>query len=380
LQQKLSYLWNEPGATAGYTTGVSLHGHTHFSRECLAFIAAIGKKLPGVRWAMQRERERADRGGLAIDFTRAYWRPPLAPRAAYRLESEQITEKLQLNALVSLTDHENIGAATRLRVLPESAEAPISIEWSVPYGMETEIHLGIHNLPQRDAYSLVKSMNEGTRQFSHERFAELLAALHALPEVLIVLHHPMWDLRRIGQKRLRRLLASFMESCGKCVHAVELGGLRSWDENQRALDFASQVGLPVISGGDRHGCEPNACVNLSNAADFAEFAAEVRAGHSHVLFMPQYSEPLTVRYFRAVNDIVGTYPDNSVGARWDDRVYHPNREGVEQSISKLWAKPPVYVGMVFAIFRLLETRPMMRLAQSLGRPEQPFEFTWTGEA
>ena len=45
-----------------------------------------------------------------------------------------------------------------------------------------------------------------------------------------------------------------MESCGECIHAVELGGLRSWDENQRALDFASQVGLPVVAGGDRHGC------------------------------------------------------------------------------------------------------------------------------
>lgn len=376
MQQKLSYLWNEPGAAARYATGVSLHGHTHFSRECLAFIAAIGKKLPVVRWAMQRERDRAEnRGGLAVDFTRAYWTPPLAPRAAYRLEWDQIAEKLQLNALVSLTDHENIRAAARLRVLPEAAGAPISIEWSVPYGMETEIHLGIHNLPEKDADSLVKSMNEGTKLFSQDRFVALLAALHAIPEVLIVLHHPMWDLRRIGRQRLRRLLASFMESCGECVHAVELGGLRSWDENQRALDFASQVGLPVISGGDRHGCEPNACVNLTNASNFAEFAAEVRAGNSHVLFMPQYSEPLTVRYFRAVNDIVGTYPGNSVGEKWDERVYHPDREGVEQPISRLWAKPPIYVGMVFAVFRLLETRPMMRLAQSLGRPEQTLEFT-----
>lgn len=378
MQQKLSYLWNEPGAAAGYAAGVSLHGHTQYSQESAAFMADIASKLPVVRWVMQRERQRAEqRGRLAIDFTRTYWIPPLAAREAYRLEWTQLTEKLQLNALVSLTDHENIGAAKRLRVLPEAATAPISIEWSVPYEPGTEIHLGIHNLPERDADAFVKEMNEGTRQFRHDRFTELLAALDARPEVLVVLHHPMWDLWRIGRPRLRRLLARFMENCRGWVHAIELGGLRSWDENQRALDFAAQHALPLVSGGDRHGCEPNACVNLTQAASFAEFAAEVRGGTSHVLFMPQYNQPLTVRYFRMVNDIVGTYPNSSVGERWDDRVFHPDRDGVIQPVSKLWAKPPVYAGIAFAVFRLLQTRPMMRLAQSLG-PDQPLEFTLSG--
>ena len=30
----------------------------------------------------------------------------------------------------------------------------------------------------------------------------------------------------------------------------------------------------MISGGDRHACEPAACLNLTNAASFGEFVAE----------------------------------------------------------------------------------------------------------
>jgi hypothetical protein len=60
--------------------------------------------------------------------------------------------------------------------------------------------------------------------------------------------------------------------------------------------LASSFRLPLISGGDRHGREPNACVNLTNAASFPEFVEEVRNdGWSDVLFMPQYREPSKLR-------------------------------------------------------------------------------------
>ncbi len=379
MHQRVSYLWNEPGAAAGYQTGVSLHGHTNHSRECLAFVADLGKEIPLIRWALERGEKQAMVGGVKIDFRRCFWTPPMSPRAAYGLESGQITEQLQLNAIVSLTDHENIHAPLRLRMLPESSEAPISVEW--PLWLEgSEIHLGVHNLPEKDAGPIVAAMNECTQRRDDAGTAELLRALDAMPEVLIVLNHPMWDLRRTGRPRLLRVLTNFMQRHGYAIHAMELGGLRSWDENQRAVNFAEQWGRPVVSGGDRHGCEANACVNLTRAANFAEFADEVRQGCSRVLFMPQYAEPLVMRYIRAVNDIVGKYPDSPLGENWDERVYHPGRNGEERPISELWGKTPAYLGVVRMLFRLMETRPMQRLAQSLGQPEQPFEFTWTGKA
>lgn len=54
----------------------------------------------------------------------------------------------------------------------------------------------------------------------------------------------------------------------------------------------------VISGGDRHACEPSACINLTNAASFAEFASKVRAGLSAL--MPQYREPMPLRMLGAI--------------------------------------------------------------------------------
>jgi hypothetical protein len=32
----------------------------------------------------------------------------------------------------------------------------------------------------------------------------------------------------------------------------------------------------IISGGDRHGCEPSAVLNLTNAKTFSEFIDEIR--------------------------------------------------------------------------------------------------------
>ena len=48
----------------------------------------------------------------------------------------------------------------------------------------------------------------------------------------------------------------------------------------------------LISGGDRHGVEPNANINLTNAASFTEFVHEIRREKkSNLLFMPQYAQP-----------------------------------------------------------------------------------------
>jgi len=37
-RSSISYLWREPEAAKGFTTGVSLHSHTNQSKETLDFI------------------------------------------------------------------------------------------------------------------------------------------------------------------------------------------------------------------------------------------------------------------------------------------------------------------------------------------------------
>ncbi len=151
MGQSISYLWREPNAAKGFITGVSLHSHTNQSRETLDFIAELstdwGVLQPIMRWAEQRSQRLS---GIHPDYARSYWTPPLTPRLAFDLERNQIENKLQIPALVSLTDHDDINAPLLLRSVSSARHIPVSVEWTVPFH-ETAFHLGIHNLPSASA-------------------------------------------------------------------------------------------------------------------------------------------------------------------------------------------------------------------------------------
>ena len=102
--------------------------------------------------------------------------------------------------------------------------------------------------------------------------------------------------------------------------------------------LAAQWNQLVISGGDRHGVEPNANVNLTHATTFAEFVNEVRRERvSNVLFMPQYAEPWKHRILQSTLDAVRNYPHFPEGSRrWDERVFHPDTTGTLRPLSQLW--------------------------------------------
>ena len=87
---------------------------------------------------------------------------------------------------------------------------------------------------------------------------------------------------------------------------------------------AEQAGLPAISGGDRHGCEPNALLNLTTARTFGEFVEEIRVNkESAVLVMPQYREPMTSRVLAAIGDVMRDNDGHTHGwTRWSDRVFY----------------------------------------------------------
>ena len=300
MNQSVSYLWREPKAAEGFTAGVSLHSHTNQSKETLDFIAELstdwGVLQPLMRWAERRCRRTT---GIRPDYARSYWTPPLTPRLAFDLERTQIEEKLQLPAMVSLADHDDIQAPMLLRSLASARQIPVSLEWTVPYGSyaaQSAFHLGIHNLPSATGAEWMRRMEAFTGhpggRAPGKLLTGMLAELDELPGVLIVFNHPLWDLYRIGQERHRFLVNDFLAVYGQFCHAVELNGLRNWDENRQVATLAAQWNQVLISGGDRHGVGPNANVNLTRARSFTEFVHEVRRDRqSHVLFMPQYAEP-----------------------------------------------------------------------------------------
>jgi len=314
LRCTLTCLWKEPYAACSFASAVSLHSHTNLSRESLRFIQQYARRNWLLQWALQARSQRCARStGITPDLHRGYWTPPLPPRPAFDLERGQIEKNLNLKAMVSITDHDNVDAALLLRVVPETRSVPVSTEWTVPYGPAT-FHLGIHNLPASRAQHVQNDLAGYTANPQPALVRDLLAGLHADPGILIVLNHPLWDLTGIGGERHRQELGTFLHRNGQFIHALELSGVRVWPENKEVTQIAAGWNQPVISGGDRHGCEPNAVLNLTHARSFPEFVHQVRHDReSHVLFMPQYAEPMQLRVIQTLLDVIRLQPGRGRG-------------------------------------------------------------------
>ena len=173
----ISYLWRDQNAPRGFHTGVSLHGHTNQSHETLDFLANFGNQYPIMRPLLSRlERRSKNNYGMPVNYAAAYWTPPMTPMLAFDLESKQI-EKLDLQSMVSLSDHDNIKAPMLLRSVPSARQIPVSVEWSAPYGVQS-FHLGIHNLPSAKAPEWMATLAGYTKNPSDARLTEILVALN----------------------------------------------------------------------------------------------------------------------------------------------------------------------------------------------------------
>ena len=352
---QISYSWRQSMVSLPYATGVSLHSHTSVSEETLSFIHKLSVRLPGVSTiARHYTRLCRERYGITLDFERAHWRPPLQPRMAYETEHRQI-QRLGLVPLVSITDHDSIEAPMLLRTIASVRHIPVSTEWSVPFG-RTAFHLGIHNLPSAEGAAWMQRFLAFTATPSDAGLRTILRELDRDPQILIVLNHPLWDLYSVGEHAHAAELRRFLTENGRCVHALELNGLRHAQENRAVAKLARETGHLLLSGGDRHGLEPNANINLTNATSFNEFVHEIRAERcSHILFLDQYARRWEQRIVNSTLDAVTDYPHFMPGwQRWDDRVFHPDATGEMRQLSQLWpaGRPTLAVSAAIQVVRL----------------------------
>ena len=355
-RSSISYLWRDPHAPSGFRTGVSLHSHTNQSTETLDFLANFGNQFPVLRPFLSRMERRSEAShGVRINYAAAYWTPPMTPKLAFDLERSQI-EKLDIAPMVSITDHDTISAPMLLRTVPSARQIPVSVEWSAPYG-DQSFHLGVHNLPSARANEWMATLADYTAHPSDARLTAILSALNAEPNVLVVFNHPLWDLYLIGREKHQFLVNEFLQKNGQFLHALELNGLRHWEENRATRKLAESWNMLLISGGDRHGVEPNANINLTNATSFTEFVHEIRREKkSSMLFMPQYAEPWKHRILQSTIDAIRNYPEFPQGSQnWDERVYHPDRNGVIRPLSEMWpsGKAPGFMRAIIGGVQLM---------------------------
>ncbi len=374
MQRKVTCLWKEPGAAKTYRTGVSLHSHTNHSKEGLYFIAEYAARYWPLRKLLATQERRAQyESAITVDFCKGYWQPPLPPIAVFELEKNQIEQSLGLESMVSLTDHDNIEAPMLLRVVPEARRVPVSVEWSAPF-QDAVFHFGVHNLPSARAESIMADLAEYTRCPKDHRLRELLSALDEVPEILVVLNHPLWNLCGVDPERHQAVLRTLLCGAGQFIHALELNGMRRWHENQSVVHLSGACNQLVISGGDRHGCEPNAMLNLTNAGSFTEFVHQVRREKlSHVVVMPQYANPYKMRILQGVLDAIREYPEMG-SVSWDERVFHPNHAGVIRPLKELWDAPPLFITYIFSVLRLFEMAPVRKAMLAFAKPQQEAVF------
>jgi hypothetical protein len=218
------------------------------------------------------------------------------------------------------------------------------VEWTVPY-LGSIFHIGVHNIPRHASCAWMDVMKayisgtytSGTYTSAAREAAlpEILDEFARIPDVLIVLNHPFWLGEGVTDDVHQRALRGLMRECIGWLDAFELNGTRRWTENAATIELARAHERPLISGGDRHACEPSACINLTNARTFADFVSEIHAGRSSILFLPHYREPMAQRILEASRDILRTYPEYPGREHWTDRIFYRGKDGVARSMAQI---------------------------------------------
>jgi hypothetical protein len=201
--------------------------------------------------------------GKDIDFKQGYWTPPLSALEVYE------SEKAQIENVLGLARPDFTYRSRRHR-----SERPCSINRHVrKFRFHSSGQCRLATRPSftwafttsrgQSATAIAHELGHYTKEPKPGRLAELLEMLSEFPETLVVLNHPLWDIEFAGQKRHEATLSSLLEAHGERFHALEVNGYRRWRENRRVTQLAESIGLPIVSGGDRHGRDTNAILNLT---------------------------------------------------------------------------------------------------------------------
>ena len=369
-QTRVQRLTEALGRMSEFRSAVSLHSHTHHSKEAAEFLPLFVQSVPLLnQWVADEMKRYKETMGIAVDFRRVYWTPPVSPRLVLASEKTQIEEELDLEAMVSITDHDSIVAGLSLQGEFAAPPPPISVEWTIPF-KGNSFHMGVHHLSPKRAEEIMKDLASYTAEPREGMLGELLERLGRSPETLLVLNHPCCNSVRMEPAKHKSALREFLERYRPWIHALEINGMRPPSENQQVRRMGAEYDFPVVAGGDRHGCAPNTVLNLSRAESWAEFVAEIRRERrSDVLLMPAYDEPVRVREFQTISDIVRHYPRYPYGYRQlTDRVFVDLPGYSWHPLSFYWSGGmPLWLRPLFGVLVALgsdQARPLLRLLLS----------------
>jgi len=158
----------------------------------------------------------------------------------------------------------------------------------------------VSHLPEMGVEETHARIQAAARAGRYDELFETLAASGCL----VVLNHPLiaW---KAGSENIP--VADLLSRYGWAIHALEVNGMRTREENDSVLELARQWRKPVVGGGDSHLLVAGSVLSLSRAATFKDFIAEVKDGHAVPFVTPDYFAPLQWKLFLRVLFFISRY-------------------------------------------------------------------------
>ncbi|MGH9515668.1 MAG: hypothetical protein ACRD3P_08330 [Terriglobales bacterium] len=273
-----------PDREFGYA--VSLHNHSCHSVERLAALNHVVKKsfmrpLSGI------VQHSFGLGGVAnLNYGDITFNPPYSPEDVYQMESAAAAKWGYDGVHFTITDHDEFaGSLALLRGRPDlNGRTAISEELSLWFQGHL-FHLGVCHMPETGVEETHTQIQAAARGGRYDELFEILVASGCL----VILNHPLVAWKPGAQAiPVTELLSRY----GWAIHALEVNGMRSREENEGVLELARHWHKPVIGGGDSHLLVASSIFSLSRAATFKDFIAEVKDGHAVPFVTPNYFAPL----------------------------------------------------------------------------------------
>jgi predicted metal-dependent phosphoesterase TrpH len=282
-----NYVYREcPHPDREYGYAVSLHNHSCHSVERLAALNHVVKKafmrpLSGI---VQRS---FGLGSVSnLNYGEITFNPPYSPEDVYHMEAAAAAKWGFHDVHLAITDHDEFaGSLALLRARPDlNGRIAVSEELSLWFHGHL-FHLGVSHMPESgvdETHAQIQAAAQGGR---YDELFETLAASGCL----VILNHPLvaW---KPGADAIP--VTELLSRYGWAIHALEVNGMRSREENDGVLELARHWRKPVVGGGDSHLLVASSVISLSRAATFKDFVAEVKDGHAVPFVTPEYFAPL----------------------------------------------------------------------------------------
>jgi predicted metal-dependent phosphoesterase TrpH len=297
-----NYIYREcahPDREFGYS--VSLHNHSRHSVEKLAALNHVVKRSFMRPWSRILQQSFGLGDVANLNYAEITFNPPYSPEDVYEMEATAASRWGFDGVHLAITDHDELaGNLELLRGRPDlSGRIAVSEELSLWFQGHL-FHLGILHLPVCGAQETHTQIQAAARGQRYDDLFEILRA----SDCLVVLNHPLvaWA---PGAESVP--VTDLLSRYGWAIHALEVNGMRSREENDRVLELARQWRKPAVGGGDSHLLVASSMLSLSRAATFQDFIAEVKDGHAVPFVTPEYFAPIRWKLFLRVLFFISRY-------------------------------------------------------------------------